>query len=499
MKNSGRGYRIDFMTIYHMRAALVTLLLLMYSCSGKLPVCSEAGSEPTLSPDYAGITIPYNIAPLNFSIKEKGNRFIALFSIDNKTILSIRSNDNEIRIAPDKWRDLLSESKGKQFKIEILVKDEGKWHKYLPVFNKVAEEQIDSYLVYRLIEPGFEMWGSMGIYQRSLEGFKESPVMVNEMSDHNCINCHAFSGNGSQTMLFHMRGNNPGTIIYRNGAIKKVDTRTDQTISAGVYPSWHPDGRLVAFSVNKIMQSFHAISDRKIEVQDTLSDLIIYDSETDIVRTCEAIATKDRFETFPAWSPDGRHLYFCSAKALPSQSYDSIRYDLLRIDFNPATQEFGAVDTVISSSSTGLSVSFPRISPDGRYLLFCMSDYGNFSIWHKESDLYLVDLETRLLSKPGINSDQTESYHSWSSNGRWIVFSSRRGDGLFTKPYFSYFDQEGSFHKPFVLPQKSMASQETFLKSYNIPELVSEKVRLNPRIISKIVRVEPFNSRFEKE
>jgi len=75
-------------------------------------------------------------------------------------------------------------------------------------------------------------------------------------------------------------------------------------------------------------------------------------------------------------------------------------------------------------------------SPDGRYILFCKSGHGNLTIWQPESDLYLLDLKTGIVSKPDINSNKSESFHTWSSTGRWIVFSSRRDDGLlYTRPY----------------------------------------------------------------
>jgi dipeptidyl aminopeptidase/acylaminoacyl peptidase len=169
----------------------------------------------------------------------------------------------------------------------------------------------------------------------------------------------------------------------------------------------------------------------------------------------------------------------------------------LRIAFDPATSKFGAVDTVISSTRTGLSVSFPRISPDGKYLLFCMTEYGNFTLWHKDSDLYLMNLETNEISKPDINSDQAESYHTWSSTGRWIVFSSKRIDGQFTRLYLSYFDKNGKAYKPFIMPQKDPEFYDTFLKTYNVPELVTSKVNLNPRILSESAKFAPVNATYE--
>jgi Tol biopolymer transport system component len=282
-------------------------------------------------------------------------------------------------------------------------------------------------------------------------------------------------------MLLHMRGNLPGTIFYRDGKITRVNTKTSQTISPGVYPAWHPGGRYVAFSVNHIAQAFYATPDHRREAIDTLSDLILYDTETNKITNCAAIASKNRFETFPTWSPDGRYLYYISAIALAPDKYKEIRYDLLRIAFDPDTRQFGTVDTVVSSSRTGLSVSFPRISPDGKYLLFCMTEYGNFTIWHKDSDLYLMNLETNEITKPDINSDQAESYHSWSSNGKWLVFSSKRDDGLTARPYFAYFGSADQVGKPFVLPQKDPTLYKRLVKTFNKPEFVTSRISIGPR------------------
>ena len=169
---------------------------------------------------------------------------------------------------------------------------------------------------------------------------------------------------------------------------------------------------------------------------------------------------------------------------------------MLRVNYNEETRTFGVPDTIVSSQKNGKSVSFPRISPDGKYVLFALSDYGNFSIWHRESDLYLLDIENNIIGKPDINSNETESYHTWSSSGRWIVFSSRRTDGLFTRPYFCYFDSDGKAHKPFLLPQKDPAYYNTFLKSYNIPELVTSEIELTPGDIANIMKNQAKDAKY---
>lgn len=117
-------------------------------------------------------------------------------------------------------------------------------------------------------------------------------------------------------------------------------------------------------------------------------------------------------------------------------SLDSIRYDLYRIHFDAEHSKLHTLECVYKASALRKTVSFPRISPDGRFLLFTQSDYGNFSIWHPESDLYLLNLATgNIRNIAEINSDNVDSFHTWSSTGRWLVFSSKRLDGLWARPF----------------------------------------------------------------
>ncbi len=475
---------------------LLFLSLLAVSCDNKAPSQANMAGKAEIYPDYCSITIPVNIAPLNFNIIDTADEYLVRFYSEANSEFFVKSRSRLITIPEKKWKSLLNQCKSSKLLIDIYFRKNGQWFRNESIINQVSADSMDSYVAYRKIEPGFETWNKMGIYQRNLESFDESPVMINEMSDGNCMNCHSFPANNSGTMLLHIRAKHGGTIIARNGKIVKVNTKTDSTISAGVYPAWHPGGRYIAFSVNHIVQSFHALPDKKIEVIDTVSDLILYDAEMNRVIKDPALSSAS-YETFPSWSPDGRHLYFCSAGYHSYKDYQHIQYDLLRIAFDASTEKFGKTDTVVSAAKNGYSISFPRISPDGRYLLFCKTGYGNFTIWHDDSDLVLLDLETGRTVVPDINSNRTESYHAWSSNGRWIVFSSRRDDGLYTRLYFSYFDQSGMLHKPFMLPQKDPGHNTALLKSYNVPELVKSRIQLDPRILAPVIKSDAVQSTFK--
>jgi hypothetical protein len=467
---------------------ILSICLPLFACSNiESPTVCDRNIR--IYPDYPETTIPFNISPLNFRIDTEGKAFRVRF-VAGTDSFEVKSS-GKVVVPLKKWKNLLKSHRGEQLALRFFVQSDSGPLQYRDKHFTIATEPIDSYLVYRLIEPGYELWAKMGIYQRCLENFDENPVLLNTQTDRNCMNCHSFRKNSPENMLFHLRTTHGGTMFIKDGEVKKVDTKSPDEMSAGVYPRWHPDGRYVAFSVNSTHQSFHTTNSNVLEVYDKKSDLILFDTETSQILTDSLLHRPDRFETFPEWSPDGRFLYFCSAEAreMPQQ-FDSLRYDLLRIAFDPATCRFGTqIDTILSSKTLNKSVSLPRLSPDGRYLAVCLTAYGTFPIWHHDNDLYLLDLETaRLSPAQTINSDQSDSYHAWSSNGRWIVFSSRRIDGLYTRPFIAYFDGGGAFHAPFLLPQKDPEYYDFLMKSYNIPELITDKIKIDSRMLERVAK-----------
>ena len=384
--------------------------------------------------------------------------------------------------------------------IIIFARQNKKWNKYLPFYIHIRNEPIDPWLVYRLIAPGYEAWSDMGLYQRDISTFKEESIIDSRLLPGNCMNCHSFNQNNPKQMIFHLRGKIGGTLLIKDSKVKKVNTKTEKTISNCVYPSWHPSGDYIAFSVNSIYQVFHSFKEKRIEVYDSESDVVVYDINNNKLITCDLINLKGNFETFPAFTPDGGSLFFCSAgaKKMPDE-YNQIRYHLCRISFDASNGTFGRkVDTLVNSSEFGKSVSFPRISPSGKYLMFTTSDYGNFSIWHKDADLFLLDLQTGFYKPIDIvNSEDTESYHSWSSGSNWFVFSSRRQDGLYTRPFIAYIDKNGKAGNPFLLPQKDPDYYDNCLQSFNIPEFVIEKVGPNRQDMIRAIKSAGENLTFE--
>ncbi len=449
-----------------------------------------------IHPDYCDTVIPPNIAPLNFLVQEDGSHYLVkIYSKRGRTI-EVFGKTPKIVISQRAWHRLLNKNKGEELHFDVFVKTKNnRWKLFSTITNKIAREDIDGYLVYRNIHPAHSAWGKIGIYQRNLQNYDESPVLDNKCWG-GCLNCHTFCNNRTDKMLVGIRKSKYGsaTLLVEDGVVNKVGAKFG-------YTSWHPSGRLAVYSINNVRLFFHAARNEVRGVVDLDSLLAYYLVDSKTVKTSPMIAQKTRLETYPTWSADGRYLYFCSAPLLwtsqdklPPEGYEQLKYDLVRISYDLERDQWGEVETVLSAEDTGQSILLPRISPDGRWLLFCMCNYGCFPVYHQSSDLYLMDLHAA--EKTGIykyrrletNSDQSESWHSWSSNSRWIAFSSKREHGVFTRSYFSYVDQAGKVYKPLLMPQKDPTFYDSCLMTYSVPELVIDPVTVTAEELERVVR-----------
>lgn len=492
-----------------MKRALIHTVaaLLLISCGTGMPGSSdEKQSLPSIFPDYTGITIPANIAPMNFRILEKGEKFLTVFSSGN-TRVSVKGDVAALK--EKDWKRL--KNGGTDIDVKVMTFNKGSWTAFKS-FTMTLSDEIDPYISYRLIPPSVVSYERLSINQRDLTSFREKVIYANSMiqkgDNGQCINCHHYRNWQTDNMQFHARQYMGGTIMAVEGKLRKVNLKTDSTISAGVYPAWHPTHDYIAYSTNKTHQSIHTADHNRIEVADEESDLILYDIKANAVSIIEN--DSDRFECFPAWTPDGKTLYYVAAdyKAPfgPEREdkvfLDSrdIKYNLYRKPFNPDTRTWGRSELVVDAASMDRSITLPRISPDGSKLLFSMGGYGVFHIWHKDADLYIMDIsDGRIRPLTEVNSDNVESYHSWSSNGKWIIFSTRREDGAYTRLYLSHMNPDGSFSKPFTIPQRNPDFNRDFMFSFNIPEFMKEPVTISPREFASFIKREAQSVSFQSK
>lgn len=489
-----------------MKYRILLLLLLVTSCSKhpSLPTSfTEVNETPHIYPNYVDVMVPPNIAPLNFLVDDVEDVVAEIKSQASR--VTFGGKKNKMQIDEKEWHELFAEAKGKSLSVRVYTKKDGKWLAYKPFSIDVAEEDIDPYVSYRVLPPTFVGYDELSIRQRNLTSFEETTIYNNRQISHGlegqCINCHSYQNYGTSNMMFHTRMQNPGTMIVSDGELIFVNLKTDGMISAAAYNSWHPHLPIIAFSTDHTMQSFHTRDITKVEVMESASDLVIYDVKKNRVQVVLNDSTE--WELFPSWSPDGKYLYYCSAHYEYHQGYEDtdellknykqLQYNLYRLSFDADSMAFGEPELIYDARSKNRSAVQPRVSQDGRYVLFAEGPNGLFHIWHTSAEIEILDLQTgELLDTKAMNSSLPESYPSFSSNDRWIMFESRRDDGNYTRTYFAYFDKQGKVHKPFMMPAEDPEYFRLLLRSWSRPELMKEPVRITPRQFYEKILTEPL-------
>lgn len=485
----------------------MALSLAITSCSDRPKDALHIGQQPNIYPDYKDVTIPAGIAPLNFNIMADGplKKEADIERVDVVVRGSkggeIVANGSYASFSIKDWMKLTEQNVGGDLTFTVSVRNDGKWMQYNDFTVHVSDYPLTDYgLTYRKIAPGYEVYSHIGNYQRDIHSWDEEAIIESQSVPGQCMSCHTANRTNPAQFTFQLRGKHGATLVQReveegdpaangraNGkpvAREWLKSDHDSTLSKCVYPYWHPSGNYCAYSLNKIHQLFWTGKDRLIEVFDNASDVIVLDVRTkQILRSPLIERTKEVYETDPAFSVDGKTLFFCSSYAYSVPTYaDSVRYSLCSIPFNAEDGTYGnKIDTLINAAAEGHSITYPRPSYDGKWLLYSQADFGNFPIDHKEADLWMLNLATgERHALDGANSDHTESYHNWSSDSRWIVFASRREDGLYSLLYMCSIDDEGRASKPFLLPQENpWEYYHSSVYSYNVPDFTSVKVEFD--------------------
>jgi len=467
----------------------MALPALLTACNHAPHDVIQVESLPTIYPDYIEVTIPAGIAPLNFSLMESSDShkpasiekcYVVVKGTNGDSIVCCGDQDTDFDI--EDWQLLTQRNVGKELQVSTYTRRNGQWFRYNDFRIHVSSYELNEYgITYRKMAPGYVLSTDMGIYQRDLHSFDEEAIIRNTEIKGHCIGCHTSNRSHSDQFSLHVRGKAAATILRRQGTDLWLNTKTDSTLSKCVYPSWHPEGRYIAYSLNETHQKFWATGRHNIEVFDVNSDMVIVDTEQNcILRSPLLEHTDEWMETYPAFSSDGSRLYFCRSpfRTIPDE-IDSLRYSLCSIAFDANRGVYGdSITTYIDGDAEQVSITFPRPSYDGRWLVYTQCNNGGFSIQHDESDLYLMDLsngERRPLVE--INSNYAESFCQWNGNSHWLLFASRRDDGLYTRLYLTCIDEKGQATKPVLLPQRHpWQFYHELLLSYNTPDWIDAHV-----------------------
>ncbi len=460
----------------------VWLIVTASACSNRPTDARQADNQPDIYPDYVDVTIPAGIAPLCFNFADE--------SIERMDVYIKGAKGGELHVNGewadfdiDDWKELTQQNIGADLIVSVCTRKDGQWTQWLDFTIHVSDYPLEEYgLTYRRIPPGYEVGGNIGIYERDLHSFQERALLTEFDLPGRCFNCHTPNRTNPRELTLQIRGEGGGTMVQKTGAQRWLNTKTDSTKAAGSYAYWHPEGRYCAYAVNSVHQAFFTGANDRIEAYHKFSDVIVLDTETDQLLLSPLLQTDD-LEIFPAFSPDGKWLYYSTSHPcnVPAE-YEKVKCSLCRIAFDAQTGLFGeTADTLVCADSTGYSATQVRPSYDGRWLMYTVSERSNFPVFQKDADLWLMDLQTGK-SRPldEINSNDVESFHNWSQDSHWFVFTSKRGDGMYAQLFLASINEQGECTKPFLLPQRNPRKfyQEIF-DSFNVPDFTCEPVDLD--------------------
>ena len=292
--------------------------------------------QPAIFPDYNGVTVPAGIAPLNFNVVDEDVDLVDVTVAGSKGG-EVHAQGDYADFSEDDWHTLTEQNRGGELTVTVCGRKDGKWIQYKDFKIYVSPYALEEWgVTYRRIAPGYEVYSHMGIYQRDLSNFDETPILDNRQAAAQCMNCHMSNRTDPSSFVFHVRGSHGATMIQRDGKREWLKAKNDMLGGSMVYPYWHPSGKYCAFSTNQTRQSFHVADQNRIEVYDLSSDIFVYNPETHEILGDSLIQTKDWSENSPVFSPDGKTLYFltCKQQEYPMH-YKDEKYNLCKIAFHP--------------------------------------------------------------------------------------------------------------------------------------------------------------------
>lgn len=459
--------------------------------------------------------------------KQVADTWFIIVGIDgNKELFSVIRKEQKWKPAPDKWEMMKKNSVINDLRITILgIKSSGSDNN--PVLSgagitiRTSEDEVGGLIFFRSLPLPF------GFARANLETVhwclgdisseEKAPIVLKNLPV--CGNCHSFTLDGKTLAMDVDAMGDKGAYVITE--IKK-DTVVDhdqiitwsdfqqKTPTMGLLSQISPDGRYV-ISTLRDSEIFVALDD--IEYSNFFFPikgiLVVYDRVTDTYRSLPGADDENYVQSNANWSPDGKYIYFTRAPAIHSHEsglahsttvedkskfykllddFKTLKkrlcFDIYRIPFNKG--KGGKAEPLPGASHNGMSNFFPRFSPDGKWLIFTKAE--NFMLLQPDSRLYIMPAEGGKPRRLKCNTSNMNSWHSWSPNSKWLVFSSKIR-GPYTQLYLTHIDNDGNDTPPVLLENFRYKK-----RAANIPEFVKIKAGDMERIIPKFIKNDSYTT-----
>ena len=323
----------------------------------------------------------------------------------------------------------------------------------------------------------------------------DEPSTILMENIHVCANCHSFSANGrvlgmdvdahSDKDAYGITDIAKKTVLYK---MMHWSEYQDGEPTYGLLANISPSGRYIAATLKDhnffVTRPDTAYSQLFFPIHGIL---VISDRHKGTYAALPGADDINYVQSNPSWSPDGREILFAKATAIKAgesgftNAFDKdtsifnrladdfvlhdkkFKYDIYRIPFNEGRG--GKAQPVPGASKNGKSNYYPRMSPDGKWIVFNQAE--SFMLLQPDSKLFIMPAEGGEPREMQCNSDNMNSWHSWSPNGKWLVFSSKMHD-KYTRLYLTHIDENGNDSPPVLLENMWKPG-----RACNIPEFVN--------------------------
>ncbi|MBU0763029.1 MAG: hypothetical protein KKD39_08390 [Candidatus Altiarchaeota archaeon] len=431
----------------------------------------ELDGEVQVTLPQDGASFPENLAPPEFEWVGDADIWLLKFIIPDENI-TVLTRKNSFRPSSELWSRIKASSKNRYIDT-YLYGQKDSWLGGKSFRFRISESPADGYIVYRMAGYPFNFATQKPpIYFRDISADKAELFFETTSF---CFSCHSFAKDSSKMIYSTRRDTEEGRIygvdiIYADGSEYYELIKNDSGspwVKGSMIGSWMPDHKTVLLEINAIPKSIEYTSDRTAELYyGDVGDIGVYDVSSKKLWSLNGADKEGLREYFPEPTPDGKFVSFAIQPISEENSSINVDSDIYIIPFNDG--KGGIARPFHGASEKGVREYFQRFSPDGKWMTFNRVE-GEGDVFLELSDIYIIPSSGGKAKRLECNSDNMDSLASWSTNSRWIVFTSRRYKNE-SRLYMAEIDEDGRAYPAVKVPGQEIGERLAYHQPYFVSD-----------------------------